>query len=78
VEAGSCFVSCFSAYAAVARLQDAYPCLVPVHLPVHASWLNQIEIYFSILERKVLTPPDVPTSCRRRREYITEYPSYST
>ena len=29
---------------------------MPVHLPVHASWLNQVEIYFSILERKVLTP----------------------
>jgi hypothetical protein len=29
-----------------------------VHLPVHASWLNQIEIYFSILQRKVLTPND--------------------
>jgi hypothetical protein len=27
-------------------------------LPVHASWLNQIEIYFSILQRKVLTPAD--------------------
>jgi hypothetical protein len=31
---------------------------VPVHLPVHASWLNQVEIYFSILERKVLSPAD--------------------
>ena len=31
---------------------------MPVHLPVHASWLNQVEIYFSILERKVLTPAD--------------------
>ena len=30
-----------------------------VHTPVHASWLNQIEIYFSILQRKVLTPNDV-------------------
>jgi len=29
---------------------------VAVHTPVHASWLNQIEIYFSILSRKVLTP----------------------
>jgi hypothetical protein len=29
-----------------------------VHLPVHASWLNQIEIYFSIVQRKVLTPND--------------------
>ena len=27
-----------------------------VHLPVHASWLNQIEIYFSILQRKAITP----------------------
>ena len=29
-----------------------------IHLPVHASWLNQIEIYFSILQRKALTPND--------------------
>ena len=33
----------------VARLQARYPRLVPVHGPVHASWLNQIEIYFSIV-----------------------------
>lgn len=38
------------------RLQTRWPSLVLVHLPVHASWLNQIEIYFSILQRKVLTP----------------------
>ncbi len=44
--------------AAVTRLTEAYPQLVPVHLPIHASWLNQVEIYFSILERKVLTPAD--------------------
>jgi len=44
--------------AAIERLQAAYPRLVPVHLPVHASWLNQVEVYFSILERKVLTPAD--------------------
>lgn len=44
--------------AAVRRLQDVYANLVPVHLPIHASWLNQVEIYFSILQRKVLTPPD--------------------
>ena len=29
-----------------------------VHGPIHASWLNQIEIYFSIIHRKVLTPND--------------------
>lgn len=41
---------------AIARLQGAWPNLVLVHLPRHASWLNQIEIYFSILARKALTP----------------------
>jgi hypothetical protein len=44
--------------AAIERLQGAWPTLVPVHTPIHASWLNQIEIYFSIVQRKVLTPND--------------------
>jgi DDE superfamily endonuclease len=44
--------------ASVARLTGTHPTLVPVHLPIHASWLNQVEVYFSILQRKVLTPPD--------------------
>ncbi len=42
----------------VTRLQQRWPNIVVVHLPVHASWLNQIEIYFSIIQRKVLTPND--------------------
>jgi hypothetical protein len=42
--------------AGIKRLEGAWPNLVVVHLPVHASWLNQIEIYFSILARKALTP----------------------
>jgi hypothetical protein len=45
---------------AVRRLQARYPNLVLVHLPTHASWLNQIELYFSIVQRKVLTPNDFP------------------
>lgn len=45
----------------VKRLQDKYRNLILVHGPVHASWLNQIEIYFSILERKALTPNDFPS-----------------
>lgn len=44
--------------AAITRLQRVWPTLVPVHTPIHASWLNQIEIYFSIVQRKVLTPND--------------------
>jgi hypothetical protein len=43
---------------AVARLQERHKNLVLVHGPVHASWLNQIEIYFSVLQRKALTPND--------------------
>ncbi|TMQ62383.1 MAG: IS630 family transposase, partial [Candidatus Eisenbacteria bacterium] len=42
----------------VARLQRRWPRLIVVHTPVHASWLNQIEIYFSVVQRKVLTPND--------------------
>ncbi len=42
-----------------ARLKNLYPNAVAVPLPIHASWLNQIELYFSILQRKVLTPMDV-------------------
>jgi hypothetical protein len=40
------------------RLTQWYRNAIQVHLPVHASWLNQIEIYFSIVSRKVLTPDD--------------------
>jgi hypothetical protein len=43
----------------VVRIQNRWPRITPVHLPVHASWLNQIEIYFSIVQRKALTPNDL-------------------
>ena len=45
--------------ASIDRLTAAWPTARLVHLPVHASWLDQIEIYFSILQRKVLTPNDL-------------------
>jgi hypothetical protein len=44
--------------AAVERLEGRWPNLILVHLPIHASWLNQIEIYFSIVQRKILSPND--------------------
>jgi transposase len=44
--------------ASVRRLEGRWRNLRLIHLPVHASWLNQIEIYFSIVQRKVLTPND--------------------
>ena len=42
----------------VERMRQAWPTAQLVHLPVHASWLNQIEIVFSILARKALRPAD--------------------
>ena len=44
--------------ASAERLTQAYPQAILVHTPVHASWLNQVEIYFSLVQRKVLTPND--------------------
>jgi hypothetical protein len=44
--------------AARKRLRKVDSRIILVHTPVHASWLNQIEIYFSIIQRKVLTPND--------------------
>ena len=61
---------------AVERLQRRYPNLVLVHLPTHASWLNQIEIFFSIVQRKVLTPNDFPDLAaveRRLLAFETRY-----
>lgn len=46
-----------------------------VHLPFHASWLNQVEIYFSILQRKALTPNDFP-SPEAKAERILAFQEY--
>lgn len=43
---------------AIDRLAQRFPNAVMVHTPVHASWLNQIEIYFSVVQRKVVSPND--------------------
>ena len=44
--------------ASIQRLEGEWPNLRLVHLPIHASWLNQVEIYFSVIQRKVLSPND--------------------
>lgn len=41
-----------------ARLRERWPQIRVVHTPVHASWLNQVELYFSVVQRKVLDPTD--------------------
>jgi uncharacterized protein YdaL len=43
---------------AIDRMAKAWPTATMVHTPVHASWLNQCEIYFSVVQRKVVTPND--------------------
>jgi transposase len=43
---------------AIRRLRDAYPNAIMIHTPVHASWLNQAEIVFSIVQKKILSPSD--------------------
>ena len=42
--------------AAVTRLARAHPNAIMIHTPVHASWLNQIEIFFSVIQKKSLRP----------------------
>jgi hypothetical protein len=44
--------------AAKKRLRQVDSRIILLPTPVHASWLNQVEIYFSIIQRKVLTPND--------------------
>ncbi|NTW04325.1 MAG: IS630 family transposase, partial [Oscillochloris sp.] len=45
-------------------------------LPKNASWLDQIEIWFSVLQRKLLTPnhfPDLRTLAERIGEFISHH-----
>ena len=44
--------------AAIDRMHRAWPNAHLIHTPVHASWLDQVEIYFSIVQRKVVAPND--------------------
>jgi hypothetical protein len=46
--------------ASIDRMRQRDSRITLVHTPIHASWLNQVEIYFSIIQRKVLTPNDFP------------------
>ncbi|WP_216699710.1 transposase [Arthrobacter sp. H5] len=50
--------SSHNGWRSIQRMTHAWPTATLVHLPVHASWLNQVEIYFSILQRKAISPTD--------------------
>jgi len=59
----------------IARLQRRWPRLIVVHTPLHASWLNQIEIYFSVVQRKALTPNDF-ASLTRLKDRLLRFESH--
>lgn len=46
--------------ASVQRMTEAWPTAQLVHLPIHASWLNPVEIFFSIVQRKIVKPQNFP------------------
>ena len=58
--------------ASITRMTKAWPNACLIHLPVHASWLDQAEIYFSVVQRKVLTPNDF-TGLSQIRDRLTAF-----
>jgi transposase len=57
---------------AIDRLAKRFPNAVMVHTPVHASWLNQAEIYFSVVQRKVVSPNDF-TNLTEVEQRLTDF-----
>lgn len=67
--------------ASVQRMSQAWPTAHLVHLPVHASWLDQIEIYFSVVQRKVVSPndfTDLADIARRLERFEARYNATAT
>ncbi len=66
---------------AIDRLKAQFPSAIMVHTPVHASWLNQVEIFFSIIQRKVLSPndfTDTDSIVKRLADFETHYNQNAT
>jgi hypothetical protein len=57
------------------RLRKTWPTLIAVHTPIHASWLNQVEIYLSVVQRKALTPNDF-SSIAAVRDRLLRFQEY--
>jgi hypothetical protein len=58
----------------ISRLQGRYKNLILVHTPVHASWVNQAEIYFSLVQRKALQPNNFPDLATLERTLLAFRP----
>lgn len=63
--------------ASTVRMAEAWPTVTLVHLPVHASWLNQIEIVFSVIGRKVIMPADFIDLDALARRLLAFEPRYN-
>lgn len=62
----------------LARLRQRWPSIIAVHTPVHASWLNQVEVYFSVLQRKALTPNGFTTLAELEDRLLRFQEHYAT
>jgi hypothetical protein len=58
--------------ASAERITTAWPNAQLIHLPAHASWLDQAELYFSVVQRKALTPSDF-TSLDQIRDRLAAF-----
>ena len=58
--------------AAIDRVARRFPNAVMVHTPVHASWLNQVEIFFSVVQRTVVSPNDF-TDLQEVEQRLTDF-----
>jgi DDE superfamily endonuclease len=56
---------------AIARLNTKWPNLVLIHTPAHASWLNQTETFFSVVQLKVVTPNDFPDRAAGKQRLLS-------
>jgi hypothetical protein len=61
---------------AVDRFRAQWPNAILVHTPVHATLLNQVEIFFSIVQRKVLTPNDFSSLAELEQRLFAFQPHY--
>ncbi len=64
--------------AAAERLRKAHPNAIMIHTPVHASWLNQIEIFFSIIQKKVVSPNDFTDTAELARTLLAFIDRHNT
>lgn len=62
---------------AIDRLRKAHPNAIMIHTPVHASWLNQVEIFFSIIQKKVVTPNDFASTTELSRTLLAFVDRYN-